>query len=79
MYADYYSGREERKKPRGLSFDDLAATPASDRKSASMKGVRPVLKSTPPELEKSEYHDNVFWSVNALGIQSLDDLLGDYE
>jgi hypothetical protein len=54
------------RKPRGLSFDDLAATPESDAqsvRSGSMKGKRDKIEASqaPLEPEKSEYHNNVYW------------------
>ena len=54
------------RKPRGLSFDDLAATPESDAasvRSGSMKGKREKIEAVKPpaEPEKPEYHNNVYW------------------
>ena len=71
------------RKPRGLSFDDLAATPESDAqsvRSGSMKDRREkVTALVDAEPEKPEFHNNVFWrKPDILMEESLDDLLADY-
>ena len=71
------------RKPRGLSFDDLAATPESDAqsvRSGSMKGRREKVseEAANVEPEKPEFHSNVFWRKPDIVGENLDDLLADY-
>lgn len=70
------------RKPRGLSFDDLAATPESDAqsvRSGSMKGRREkISEAVNVEPEKPEFHSNVFWRKPDIVEENLDDLLADY-
>ena len=80
--AYYATAAVKRVKARGLSFDDLAASPESDQKSASFKSKRlkQINEGVVVASEKPEYHSNVYWgNVEVNSNYKLDDLLADYQ